>query len=344
MGKPLIDCRVPGGIIGDQFRRVSLYKHQLLQRVADQNPDLAASIRNMKLDWYAIRPVAQIDDEIGEPVTVEPTKVDRDTTEILIYDEIGGSWGVDASELVRDIGEITTEVIRVRINSPGGDAFDSIAIYNALVAHPAEVEVYVDSLAASGASIIAMAGDTITMMVGSQLMIHDAFSFERGNAASFRELADWLDQQSDNIATVYAARTDGDTPRWRGMMKAETWMFASEAVDLGLADAVYQRDSKAPTIVEEDAEEESPETQEEGDEEATEEGDEEATEDDSEEMENRMQRRHSLRSQAFRYRGRDRAPDPDGGIEALLANVPSSNDSDINQFLNEIPNLNNRNY
>ena len=62
MGKPLIDCRVPGGIIGDQFRRVSLYKHQLLQRVADQNPDLAASIRNMKLDWYAIRPVAQIDE------------------------------------------------------------------------------------------------------------------------------------------------------------------------------------------------------------------------------------------------------------------------------------------
>lgn len=160
----------------------------------------------------------------------------RNGAELRVYDELGG-WGVPAADYIdqldelRDVAELT-----VRINSPGGSVFEGIALYNALRNHPAAVHVYVDALAASAASFVAMAGDTITMRRGSQMMIHDALAITLGNEADHRQMADLLAKQSDNIADIYAARTGESRAVWRKRMRAETWYLAGEAVDAGLAD------------------------------------------------------------------------------------------------------------
>jgi ATP-dependent protease ClpP protease subunit len=160
-----------------------------------------------------------------------------DTADLYIYDEIG-YWGVTASDLLNELSALTATTINVRINSPGGDVFDGIAIYNALLSHPATVNTTVDSLAASAASFIAMAGETVTMAPHSQMMIHDASGLAIGNAADMRQMADLLDRISDNIASMYSERAGGTTKAWRTAMTAETWYSAQEAVDAGLASAV----------------------------------------------------------------------------------------------------------
>jgi ATP-dependent protease ClpP protease subunit len=158
-----------------------------------------------------------------------------DSADVMVYDEIGG-WGITALDFARELQNITAASINLRINSPGGDVFDSIAIYNSLRDHPAKIHVTVDSLAASGASVITMAGDTVTMNRGSQLMIHDAYTITIGNEDDLRETADLLGRISDTIAALYAARAGGDAGQWRDRMRAETWYSAAEAVSAGLAD------------------------------------------------------------------------------------------------------------
>lgn len=158
-------------------------------------------------------------------------------TEVWIYDEIG-MWGVSAGDFARDLAQVDTDAITVRLNSPGGEVYDGIAILNALIGHPAHVTVKVDGLAASIASVIAMAGDKVVMGAHSEMMIHDASTVAFGNAADVREVADMLDRVSDNIAQVYAERAGGKASDWRGLMLAETWMSAPEAVTAGLADEV----------------------------------------------------------------------------------------------------------
>jgi hypothetical protein len=128
----------------------------------------------------------------------------------------------------------------VRINSPGGSVFEGIAIANALRAHPANVTVQVDSVAASIASVIAMAGDRIEMAPNSMMMIHDASGLAMGNAADMEEMAELLDLISDNIADAYAARAGGTREQWRERMRAETWYLPEDAVDNGLADEAVQ--------------------------------------------------------------------------------------------------------
>lgn len=165
--------------------------------------------------------------------------VNHNTNEadLYIYDEIG-YWGVTASDLLNQLAELQASTINVRINSPGGDVFDGIAIFNALLSHPATVNTTVDALAASAASFIAMAGDTLTMAPHSQMMIHDASGITIGNAADMRQMADLLDRLSNEIASMYAERAGGTTDTWREAMRAESWYGAQEAVDAGLADAV----------------------------------------------------------------------------------------------------------
>src|SRR6266498_184276 len=134
----------------------------------------------------------------------------EDTTLIDIYDEI--SWfGISAADFVKELRAVSTPKIELHINSPGGDVFDGVAIYNALRQHDAQVHVVIDSLAASAASFIAMAGDKITATATAMLMIHDAWGLVNGNAADMRDAADRLDKHSDNIASIYAARAGGDT-------------------------------------------------------------------------------------------------------------------------------------
>lgn len=162
---------------------------------------------------------------------------DSGTTEVFIYDEI--SWfGIAADEFVRDLQALDVDEFTLRINSPGGSVFDGIAIFNAVRQHRARVTVHVDSLAASIASVIAMAGDKIVMQPHSQLMMHEPFALVIGDADDMRQMADMLDKQSDNIAGVYAEQAGGTIDDWRGRMRAETWYLAGEAVKAGLADEV----------------------------------------------------------------------------------------------------------
>jgi ATP-dependent protease ClpP protease subunit/phage head maturation protease len=198
---------------------------------ADTKGAGVADLPNMKLPWYTVRDQAD-----GAPAAETPT--------VFIFDEIGGSFGVDANQFIAELEAITAPTIRLRINSPGGSVFDAINIHSALLHHPAKILVYVDSLAASAASIIAMAGNEIVMMPGSQMMIHDASALEDGTAADMAKMNTFLNRQSQNVADIYAGRAGGDAVEWRDLMLAETWMFAQEAVDAGLADRIEER--KAP--------------------------------------------------------------------------------------------------
>lgn len=159
------------------------------------------------------------------------------TADVYIYSEIG-CWGLTADAFVRELAALKVTSIDLHINSPGGDVFEGVAIYNALKQHKATIHVFVDGYAASIASVIAMAGDTITMGRGTQMMIHEGNGGAVGDARDLRAYADLLDRCSDTIAGFYADRAGGDPKTWRERMLAETWYSASEAVAAGLADQV----------------------------------------------------------------------------------------------------------
>lgn len=157
--------------------------------------------------------------------------------DLLIYGEIG--WDVQASEVVAQIQSMDAEDITVRVNSPGGDVYDGLAIMNALIAHEGMVTAVVEGLAASAASFIAVGGaDRVVMRPTAELMIHDAMSFVGGNSDEMLRAITDLERISDNLAGIYATKAGGDSGEWRDLMKAETWYSAQEAVDVGLADAV----------------------------------------------------------------------------------------------------------
>lgn len=164
---------------------------------------------------------------------------------VHIYGDIG-SWGITAAGFVEELKAVDAAEITLYINSPGGEVFDGLAIHNALRSHRAKVMVQVDSLAASIASVIAMAGDRIVMSPHSQMMIHDAQGVSCGSPEELREYADFLDRQSDNIAAVYAERAGGTKAQWRKRMQAESWYFADEAVAAGLADEVAKPQRMTP--------------------------------------------------------------------------------------------------
>ena len=164
-------------------------------------------------------------------------------TEVTIYDFIG-EFGVSAADFIRELAAIKTPKISLRVNSPGGDVFDGLAIYNAIARHPAEVTAHIDGIAASSASFIVMAADTIIMSPHSQMMIHDATGFALGPADDMRQMADLLDKNSDNIASIYAERAGGTAEEWRARMKTEMFLSDQEAVDLGLADSIDGEDEE----------------------------------------------------------------------------------------------------
>lgn len=168
----------------------------------------------------------------------EIRNADGDKAVLRIYDEIHWLFGVTPEDFARELDEITADEIEVQINSPGGDVFDGIAIYNALRAHPARITTRVDGIAASIASVIVQAGDHRVMLSGSQMMIHEAWGLAIGPAADMREMADLLDRQTANIANIYAERSGGDAAEFRERMTDETWLTAEEAVEAELADEV----------------------------------------------------------------------------------------------------------
>ncbi|MFE7072706.1 head maturation protease, ClpP-related [Streptomyces sp. NPDC057620] len=161
---------------------------------------------------------------------------DPDEAEVMLYDEIGGWYGATADQFIADLRGVSSPNLRVRINSPGGSVFEGIAIANALRSHPANVVIQVDSVAASIASVIAMAGDRVEMAPNSMLMIHDAAGVCLGNAADMEEMAKLLALISDNIADAYVAKAGGTREQWRQAMQAESWYLPDDAVTAGLAD------------------------------------------------------------------------------------------------------------
>ena len=174
--------------------------------------------------WYQIRNAA-------------PT--DSGPAELLIYDEIDSWFGVAAEQLARDISALDdTRELVVRINSPGGNVYDGVAILNSLRGHPGKVTVVIDGLAASAASVIAMGGDEIVMNRNSELMIHNGHGVAMGGAEDMRRMADRLEAVNANLATIYAERAGGTPEDWRAVMAAETWYSAEEAVAAGLADRI----------------------------------------------------------------------------------------------------------
>lgn len=186
---------------------------------------------------------ARTDDSDREWFRIKAKAGDR-RAEVRIYDEIGW-WGTTARSFAQEIAALDVDTIDLYLNSPGGDAWDGIAIYNSLRRHKATVNVTVDALAASAASVIAMAGDTVTMNRGSQLMIHDAWGLVIGNAKELADAASMLDKLSGSLADIYAARAGGSADEWRTAMAAETWYTADEAVDAGLADATTPEEPAA---------------------------------------------------------------------------------------------------
>lgn len=165
------------------------------------------------------------------------------TAAVYIYGNIGDRWnedGVIASDLVRELAALDADTIDLRINSYGGSVPDGLAIYNALRRHRATVNVFVDGVAISCASYIAMAGDTITMAKNAQMMIHAPWTITLGNAVELRETADGLDRYSKAMASAYADKSGKTYDDALALITdgKDHWFLAEEAVAEGFADEV----------------------------------------------------------------------------------------------------------
>jgi ATP-dependent Clp protease protease subunit len=160
--------------------------------------------------------------------------------QIVIYDEIGG-FGIPAKAFLDELKALgPVAELTVRINSPGGSVFDGLAIYNALKRHEARVTVWIDGIAASIASMIAVAGDHVVMPENAMLMIHDPSALVIGTAADMRGMAEALDKMKAGMVAAYCDKSDRDDAEIGALMAAETWLSAQEALELGFADRVEQ--------------------------------------------------------------------------------------------------------
>lgn len=160
-------------------------------------------------------------------------------------DETSASGFRDA---LKELGDVNT--INLHINSPGGSVFEGIAIYNMLKMHKAKVNVYVDGLAASIASVIAMSGDAIFMPSNSMLMIHNPWTWAQGNAQELRKQADDLDKICEASKQTYLDKAGDklDPDTLQELLNAETWLTAKEAYDYGLADEVVSANKAVASL------------------------------------------------------------------------------------------------
>lgn len=187
-----------------------------------KNADAIAAYWNKPLnkpDWYEINAKA------------------GDTAEIFIYDVVGWPYN-DVGVLVRAMGEMKDTPILARINSPGGDYFDGMALANAFASHPAGVTTRIESLAASIASVLAVSGKKVEAYQNTMLMIHNAWVIAMVDEISAIELADILKKIDGNILNSYTTKTKIGKKEMAQMMADETWMTAQEAKDKGFIDTI----------------------------------------------------------------------------------------------------------
>lgn len=165
---------------------------------------------------------------------------------IGIYDVIGVDYwtgeGVTAKRIASALRSLGKGPVTVNVNSPGGDLFEGLAIYNLLREHDGEVTVKVLGLAASAASVIAMAGDTVQIARAGFLMIHNAWVVAAADRNGLRDVADYLEPFDAAMADIYAARTGDETKAIQKLMDAETWIGGSDAIDRGFADELLASD------------------------------------------------------------------------------------------------------
>jgi ATP-dependent protease ClpP protease subunit len=155
--------------------------------------------------------------------------------EVLIYDEIG-AYGVSAKGFLAELGALPDDApIDLRLNSPGGSVFDAVAIFNALTRHAGHITVWIDGIAASAASYIAMAGDEIVMPENAFMMIHDPSGIVMGTAADMRDMAGTLDKIAASMTRGYAAKSGKPEAEIAVLLAAETWFDAKDALEAGLA-------------------------------------------------------------------------------------------------------------
>ena len=165
-------------------------------------------------------------------------------SEICIYDEIG-MWGITAKDFLNDLKAVGERKVILRINSPGGEVFDGLAIYNRLREHKGGVEVKIDGIAASMASVIAMAGSPVTMAENALMMIHNPAGICIGEADDMRDLADLLDKVKGSLTRAYERKTGQSNADIVKMMDEETWLDATEARALGFCDEITDTNKMA---------------------------------------------------------------------------------------------------
>lgn len=194
-------------------------------------------------------PEIRADHRLAVNFDVRPDAVDRwkpevhaaneGDTSVSIYDVIGEGWdggGVTAKRISAALRSIGQRDVVVNVNSPGGDFFEGVAIYNLLREHKAKVTVNVLGLAASAASVIAMAGDEINIGDGAFMMIHNAWAVAIGNRHDMAKAAEYLAPFDAEMARVYSDRSGMTTADAAKMMDAETWLNGEQAIEAGLAD------------------------------------------------------------------------------------------------------------
>ncbi|KQR62651.1 head maturation protease, ClpP-related [Acidovorax sp. Leaf160] len=165
---------------------------------------------------------------------------------ISIYDAIGyDPWtgeGVTAKRIASALRSLGKGPVTVNLNSPGGDMFEGLAIYNLLREHEGEVNVKVLGLAASAGSVIAMAGDTVQIARSGFLMIHNAWVVAAGNRNDLREIAAWLEPFDAAMGDIYGARTGLESKAIAKLMDSESWIGGSAAIEQGFADELLASD------------------------------------------------------------------------------------------------------
>lgn len=168
--------------------------------------------------------------------------------EIMIYGEIG-FYGITAGQVVEALAQAAGDPVTIRINSPGGDVFDGLAMHAALKTYKGEVRAQIDGLAASAASVVMLGASSVDMVRGSFVMVHNAWGVSIGNAAEMRDFANLLDQMDANLADLYAAKSGKtDAAAWRQAMAAETWMNADDAIAVNIVDRVIDAPAVAAHV------------------------------------------------------------------------------------------------
>lgn len=171
-------------------------------------------------------------------------KIDGTVATIRIYQDIddwGEFWGMSATELVTELDKLPSNVtdIDLRLNCRGGIVFEAITMVNALRTHPAQVTATVEGVAASAASFLAASADETVMMPNSRMMIHAVHGVAIGTSTDLRDTADHFDALTEEIASIYHAKTGTPVADWLAIMAdGDTWYSAQEAVEAGLADRV----------------------------------------------------------------------------------------------------------